>query len=68
MNRLTKLIPLTIFLVLWKERNSRPFENKGIDLYSLRDRWMHLFGFMLLEHDIISEVNFGDVIDSLTTL
>lgn len=26
---------------------------------------MHYFGFILLEYDIISDVNFGNVIDSL---
>lgn len=29
---------------------------------------MHYFRFILLEHDIISDVNFGNIIDSLTIL
>lgn len=62
---LIKLIPLTIFWVIWKERNSITFEGKETDLYRLRDRLMHYFGFILLEYDIISDVNFGNVIDSL---
>lgn len=44
-SRLIKLIPLTIFWVLWKERNFRTFKSKKRYMYRLRERWMHYFGW-----------------------
>lgn len=66
--KLSKMISLTIFWVLWKKRNSMAFEGKEGNLYRLKNRWMYYFGSILLEHDIISDENFGYVIDILTTL
>lgn len=54
--------------MLWKGRNSIAFESKEIELYRLRDRLLHYFGFILLEHDIIINEDFGNVIYILTIL
>lgn len=48
--------------------NYKAFEGKETDLYRLRDKWMHYFELLLLSHEIISEVDFGIIFNSLTTL
>lgn len=63
-----KLIPLTIFGVLWKEMNYKDFESKEVENYRLRDRWFHYFGFILLRYSIIRDENFGNVINTLIHL
>lgn len=55
-----------VFWVIRKERNSRAFEGKVSSLYSTRDKWMQSFGIILFGHDIISDEDFGNVIDILT--
>lgn len=55
-----------VFWVIRKERNSRAFEGKVSSLYSIRDKWMQSFGIILFGHDIISDEDFGNVIDILT--
>lgn len=65
---IANLIPLNVFLVLWKERNDRAFDSKASGLYRLRDRWIYYFGITLLVHDIITDKVFENVIDTLTLL
>lgn len=62
------LIPLTIFWVLWKERNVKVLESKKVRLYKLKNRWINYFETSLLGHDIIRNENFGNIIDTLTIL
>lgn len=35
-----KIIPLSIFWVLWKESNSRVFDGKGVENNKIKDRWL----------------------------
>lgn len=67
-NKIANLIPLTVFWVIWKERNSRDFDSVESSILNLKDKWFHYFGFILLDYGIISDVDFGNVIDSLTWL
>lgn len=52
------LVPLTIFWVIWKERNSKTFEEVKTNLGNIKHKWIHTFGPILLGHD-----NIGVVID-----
>lgn len=54
--------------MLWKEKNSKVFDIEVSSIIRLKDKWLHYFGFILLEHDIIEDVDFGIVIDSLTLI
>lgn len=65
---MANLIPLTVFWVIWKERNARTFEEKECNLNRLKDRWIHYFGFILLCHDIVRDVDFVNVINTITHL
>lgn len=65
---MAKLIPLTIFWGAFEGDKFKAFEDKEIGLYKLKNRWLHYFGFILLEHDIIRCENFENVIDILTIL
>lgn len=42
------LIMLTMFWIIWKERNRRVFEGVESDVVKIRDRWFYLFGSLLL--------------------
>lgn len=56
------LIPISIFRVVWKERNALS-DRIERDFVSIRDRWIHMFEFLILGHDISGLNNFGNVID-----
>lgn len=67
-NKLLRLIPLSIFWVVWKERNLRAFEGIKKDFTAIRDTWIHSFGSMLLGHDIRELEDFVAVFDLLIDL
>lgn len=67
-NKHHKLIPLTIFWNIWKERNNWCFENKEIDFDTIKDRWLQYFAFIVLEHNLDSFDDFGVILDILTNL
>lgn len=46
------LIPLTIFWVVWKERNAKAFENIETNFTYVKDRWIYIFGYILFGRDI----------------
>lgn len=46
------LIPLTIFWMVWKERNVTDFYESERDFIIIRDKEIHTFGYMILGHDI----------------
>lgn len=66
--RFVKLIPLTIFKVIYKEINMRAFEGLEIRKYRLRDKWFNYFEFFVLGYDTIMDDDFEDIIDTLTIL
>lgn len=57
------LIPLSIFLAVWNESNVRVFEGIKREFVTIRDRWIHIFAFMVLGHDINRLDDFENVID-----
>lgn len=59
------LIPLSIRWVVWKERNASAFDEIERDFVDIRDRWIHTFGFMILDHEINRIDDFRNVIDHL---
>lgn len=62
------LIHLSIFWVVWNERNSTAFEGIEKEMGNIRDRWFHIFGSILLDHDINRLDDFENVIDHLIDL
>lgn len=66
--RFFSLIPLTIFWIIWKEINRRGFEGVEGDMSELRDRWFHLFGSLILGHDLCRVEDFEYLIDCLTNM
>lgn len=60
------LIPISIFWVVRKKRNTRAFDGVERDLVHIRDSWLHTFRFLFLGHDINGLDDFGNVIDHLS--
>lgn len=56
-DNIANLVPLIIFRIIWKERNSRAFEGVESSVYKIRDKWIHYFESILLGYDIISDEN-----------
>lgn len=46
-----RLIPLTIFWILWRKMNNRAFEGREDSFINIKDRWMHYFGSIFLGHN-----------------
>lgn len=59
------LIPLSIFWVVWNERNAKLFEDIEREVVNTRDKWIHVFGSIILSHDINRIEDFGNIIDHL---
>lgn len=51
--RLLQLIPLSIFWVVWNERNLRAFEGIEKDFISISNTLFHTFGYMILGLSLI---------------
>lgn len=66
--QIVELIPLSIFLVVWKEKNLRAFEGIEKEFNVIRDNWIYSFAFMLLGHDIKGHEDVGAVFDILIDL
>lgn len=66
--KFVKLILLTIFWVIQKERNSRALDGIEGEWAKIRDRWFHLFSSLILGHDIYMMDDFKNVIEMITTL
>lgn len=62
------LIPLSIFWVIWEERNVRAFGGIEGEILNIRNKWIHVFGSLILSHNINKLENFGNVIDLLTDM
>lgn len=54
-----KLIPLTIVWVMWKERKNRVFNGCVRNFGRIRDRWLHTFGALILDHDVYGRMILG---------
>lgn len=65
---IANVISLTVFQVIWKERNDITFNSVESSTNGLKDRWIHYVGSTLLGDNMISDVDFGNVIDTLTSL
>lgn len=64
-NKAACLIPLTIFWILWKERNNCVFEGIENTLLNVRDKWLHYFGSLFLGHNLLSIEDIGAVVNML---
>lgn len=64
---IVKIIPLTIFWVIWKKEIIELLRVE-VYRYKLRDKWFMYFGSCILGHDITRDEDFEDVIDTLTSL
>lgn len=53
---------------MWKEKISRAFNGIQWEMVNIRDRQFHVFGFVILDHDINNMEDFGKVIDHLIDL
>lgn len=51
-----------------KERNNRTFERCKGDMVKIRNRWRHVFGSLILDHEIYGWEDFRKVIDVLTKI
>lgn len=64
------LILVTIFWVVWKERNKRVFD--GIDDVNefdlLKNKWFQNLGFLLLGHSLQSIEDLRNLIDKLINM
>lgn len=56
--KLANLILLTIFWVVWKE-NNKAFNGCVRDIGKIRERWLHTFGSLILDHDVYGWGDFG---------
>lgn len=57
-NKFFKLIHLTIFWVIGKERNKLAFDGKELNFNTLKDNWFHYFGSTIIGLDIDSKIDF----------
>lgn len=60
-----KLVPLSIFQVIWKERNSFAFDEIEGEIVKITDGWLNIFGSFVFSHDTYRMENFGNVVDLL---
>lgn len=59
------LIPLSIFWVIWKERNKRAFDGQEESSMNLKNRWFHYFDSIMLGHSTYSLKDFWAIADML---
>lgn len=67
-NKSIRLISLTIFWVIWEERNNRTFDGIESDFNKVKDNWFHYFGSNLLGHKLDCLDDLVDIVDILTEL
>lgn len=48
--------------------NNRAFKGIEEEIYKIKDRWFHYFGFLILSYDLYRIENFGNIVDILTDL
>lgn len=67
-NKKFRLIPLTIFWVVWNERNNKAFEGKEDTFGNILNKWFHIFGSIALEHNINHFDDLGLIVNILIDL
>lgn len=67
-NKSSRLIPLTIFWVIWKERNNKAFDGKEVNFCNIKNRWFHYFGSILLAHNLDNLDDLGSIVYMLIDL
>lgn len=63
-----RLIPLSIFWIFWRERNNSAFEGTEDSFVNIKDRWLHYFCSIFLEHNLHTLDNLGATLDMLIDL
>lgn len=59
------LISLTIFWVVWKERNRRTFQGVEEDIDKVKTRWYQSLGFLVTNNSLYSIEEVGNLVDCL---
>lgn len=62
---ITNIISLTVFWINWKEKNRRIFYSAQSSLNRLKNKWIHIFGSVLLSHDILYTFYFKKILKNM---
>lgn len=66
--KLVSFIPLTIFRIVWIEKNMRAFKMVKDEFDRVRGRWFQTLDFLVMDHPLSEMVDFWDIIDILINI